>query len=259
MPDTQPNTRSTFQELQYEFTAHLRDPATRPAPKDIEDRRMEIYRGLLYRNVEGFVSNAFPVLRKLYNDEDWHHMIRDFFANHQSHSPYFKDVSREFLDYLSNERETQAKDPDFIIELAHYEWLEISLTFDDTPLGLEHIDTQGDLLAGVPAVSPLAQLHAYQYPVHQIKPEFIPETPGEQPTFLLVYRDLKDEVSFMEMNAMTARLFDLLRANETARGEEVLAAIADEIPQLDRDIVLKGGEQTLRKFFEKDIVLGIKQ
>ena len=32
-----------FKKIQYEFTAHLRDPNHAPAPSDIEDRRMEIY------------------------------------------------------------------------------------------------------------------------------------------------------------------------------------------------------------------------
>ena len=96
-----------FKKIQYEFTAHLRDPDHASAPADIEDRRMEIYRGLFYRNIQNFVANAFPVLRTLYKDEDWHRMIRDFFANHQSTTPYFKDISKEFLTYLENERQAQ--------------------------------------------------------------------------------------------------------------------------------------------------------
>ena len=69
-----------FIKLQYEFTAHLRDPDHVSAPSDIEDRRMEIYRGLFYRNVKGFIDNAFPVLHKFYSEENWHKMVRDFFC-----------------------------------------------------------------------------------------------------------------------------------------------------------------------------------
>ena len=54
---------------QYEFAAHIRDPEHKPAPDDIEDRRMGIYRELFYNNVEGFLSNSFPVLRKLMDDD----------------------------------------------------------------------------------------------------------------------------------------------------------------------------------------------
>ena len=45
---------AAFKEIQYEFTAHLRDPDHAKAPTDIEDRRMEIYRGLFYRNIQNF-------------------------------------------------------------------------------------------------------------------------------------------------------------------------------------------------------------
>jgi len=163
---------AAFKKVQYEFAANLRDPEINKSPDDIEDRRMEIYRGLFYRNVENFVSSSFPVLRKLYSDENWHKMVRDFFSNHQSVSPYFKDISKEFLTYVEKEREPQAEDPVFIKELAHYEWIEIYLTFTDTEIDLKGIDVQGDLLTGKPALSPLAYLHSYHYPVHKIKPSF---------------------------------------------------------------------------------------
>ena len=70
-----------LKKVQYEFAANLRDPKRNKTPADIEDRRMEIYRDLFYRNVEGFISNSFPVLRKLYSDDDWHKMVRDFFPS----------------------------------------------------------------------------------------------------------------------------------------------------------------------------------
>ena len=76
-----------FKQYQYEFTAHLRDPANNPAPEGIEDRRIGIYRDLLYNNVENFISSSFPVIRSIYNDENWHRMVRDFFARHKSHTP----------------------------------------------------------------------------------------------------------------------------------------------------------------------------
>lgn len=69
-----------FQQAQYQFAAHLRDPEANPAPADIEDRRMQIYRELFYNNIEDFLANAFPVLRKISSDEIWHARVRDFYA-----------------------------------------------------------------------------------------------------------------------------------------------------------------------------------
>ena len=46
------STLPMFQQTQYAFAAHLRDPDANPAPPDIEDRRMKIYRELVYNNIE---------------------------------------------------------------------------------------------------------------------------------------------------------------------------------------------------------------
>ncbi|MFK7816650.1 MAG: DUF2063 domain-containing protein, partial [Gammaproteobacteria bacterium] len=208
----------SFKKVQYDFTAHLRDPEHAAPPNDIEDRRMEIYRGLFYRNVKNFIDSAFPVLRKLYNDENWHKMVRDFFANHQSVSPYFKDISLEFLTYLQNERELQTEDPIFIKELAHYEWLEINLTFSDIEPDFTNIDKHGNLLTGIPVLSPLAQMHGYYFPVHKIKPNFQPEAPSEEAHFLMVHRDLQDKVTFTELNPITAMLVEKLAGTNSKTG-----------------------------------------
>ena len=247
-----------FKEVQYQFTAHIRDPENNPAPAEIEDRRMEIYRGLFYRNVQGFLASGFPVTRKLYSEENWHKMVRDFFSNHKSHSPYFKDISKEFVTYLSDERQAQPDDPAFLLELTHYEWLEIMLSFVDVDIDWTHIKKDGILMKEIPVLSPLMQLNRYEYPVHKIRPDFQPDTPPEQASFLLVYRDQKDKVGFMEMNPMTARLVELIAENNKT-GEEILLGLAKEIPSIAEDVILHGGHTTLTQLREKDIILGTKK
>ena len=81
----------------------MRDPDNTPAPDDIEQRRIDIYTGLIYRNIESFIANGFPVLRKITEDDNWHRMIRDYVNRHISHTPYFPKMSLEFLDYLEKE------------------------------------------------------------------------------------------------------------------------------------------------------------
>ena len=53
----------SLRDLQTRFAAHLRHPATHPAPDDVEDRRMAIYRRLFFRNISNFLAKNFPVLR----------------------------------------------------------------------------------------------------------------------------------------------------------------------------------------------------
>ena len=252
------NDQAAFKKVQYDFTAHLRDPENVEAPNDIEDRRMEIYRGLFYRNIKSFIDNAYPVTQKLYSDENWHKMVRDFFNTHRSKSPYFKDISKEFLAYIQEERTAQPEDPIFLSELAHYEWVEIHLTFSDAEIDMKNIDATGDLLQGIPVLSPLAGLHTYNFPVHKIKPSFQPEQASEQPTFLLVYRDKKDKVVFMELNPITAMLVGLIESHNDKSGQQLLDIIVESIDHLDADVINKGGEQTLKQLRANDIIIGTK-
>ena len=252
-------TEPDFKKYQYAFTAHLRDPEHNPAPEGIEDRRIGIYRDLLYNNVEGFIASGFPVLRSIYSDDNWTCMVRDFFARHQSSTPYFLEISQEFLDYLQNEREPQAEDPQGLIELAHYEWVELALMVAEETIDLDSIDPNGDLLHAHPVLSPVAWPLAYQYPVHRMGPDYLPPAPPEQPTYLVVYRNRMDEVKFLEINPVTARLVKLLQENPEISGELALDQIAQEMNHPNRDVVIDGGLAALQELQGYGIVLGVSK
>ena len=253
MPDT---TKPEFMQRQYEFAAHIRDPEHNKVPAHLEDRRMKIYRDLFYNNVEGFLSNSFPVLRELMDDTNWHALARDFFAHHQSHSPLFLEISREFLNYLEQERGERPDDFPFLLELAHYEWVELAVSIADIAEQTVAVDPQGDVLDGTPLLSPVAWPLSYRYPVHRISPDFIPATPGEQITYLLVYRDDRDEVGFMELNQVSARLFALLQEDSARSGRTALLMIADELQHPDPEAVVSGGKQILQEWQQRGIILG---
>jgi hypothetical protein len=251
MPD-----KDDFKSVQYAFTAHIRDPENNPAPEGIEDRRINIYRNLFYNNIEGFVSSGFPVLRSLYNDDDWHAMVRSFFIKHECHTPYFLEIAQEFIDYLQNEHEMRDCDYPFMLELAHYEWVELAIEIDETENELADVDPDGDLLSGHPQISALAWPLSYQFEVHRIAPEYLPDTPTAQGCHLIVYRDMDDEVCFMEINAVTARLLFLLSEDKNLTGRAALEQIATELQHPSPEAVIKGGLQTLRELKERNIILG---
>lgn len=246
----------SFKQHQYNFTAHIRDPENTACPDGIEDRRMGIYRDLLYNNVEGFLSSGFPVMRSLYNDSDWDDMVRDFFANHQSSSPYFLEISEEFLHYLQEEHETKPQDPAGLQELAHYEWAELALSVSDESIDMDGVDANGDLLQQHPVLSPVAWLLAYQFPVHQMGPDFLPEQAPEQATYLVVYRNRTDDVRFMELNPVTARLLNLLQENESMTGNEAIEQIIEEIQHPNPDVVKQGGLAALQQLQATGIIVG---
>lgn len=248
--------RPAFQQMQYAFAAHLRDPQQNPAPKGIEDRRMQIYRELFYNNVESFLASGFPVLRSLMQDPDWHAMARDFFGRHRCHSPYFLEISQEFLHYLQQEREPAPTDLPFLLELAHYEWLELAVDVDSDTVPATGFNPQGNLLHGRPLLSPLAHVACYAFPVHKICKEFQPQAAPEQPTYLIVYRNAADQVRFMEINAVTAQMLVLLQERPDLTGQDVLQKISAELPHLPQQTVIQGGAQALQHLRDVGIVLG---
>lgn len=251
--------RASFTDLQYSFTRHIRDPETAPAPPGIEDRRMEIYRGLLYRNVEGFMSASFPVLRKITPDDQWQQMIRDYFSRHQAHTPLFPKMPWEFLQYLENERGEHEQDFPFLLELAHYEWVELALSLDVREISLDKVDTEGDLLAGAPVLSELAWPLSYEYPVHKIRPDYLPQQAPDMPTYIVVYRDRKDVVGFIELNPVSARLLEYLQQQPGMTGRDILLRIAGEIRHPDPEVVVNGGAEILQMLHSKDIILGTQK
>ena len=245
-----------FQRKQYEFAAHIRDPEHNAAPPGIEDRRMAIYRDLFFNNLRNLLGSTFPVLRKLSGKERWAKLIREFMARHESQTPYFLEIPKEFLAFLENEHVQDDRDFPFLLELAHYEWVELALSVSTDSDDLTAVDPDGDLLDGVPVMSILAWPLAYRFPVHRISQEYQPQGPGEQPTYLAIYRDPANEISFMELNAVTAGLLDKISNNDEQKtGRELLADLAGEI-NFDADALVEHGAKALAELRAADILLG---
>lgn len=252
------NDEQRLLDLQRRFAAHLRDPSNAPAPGGIEERRLQIYRELFIDNVSGLLAGTFPVLCATLGVRRWEQLARDFYREHHCHTPLFLEIPREFVDYLGDQREPRPDDPPFLYELAHYEWIELALAIDETELTVIPVDASSDLLADHPVLSPLAWPLAYRFPVHRLGPSFQPAAPPEEPSFYVARRDRQDEVSVIQVNAVTMRLVERLRESPQLTGAGHLAALADELPQLDRDTVIEGGAAALREMLAAEIVLGAR-
>ena len=249
--------RPDFVSKQYAFTAYIRDPENNPRPNDVEERRLKIYRELFYNNVEDFLANAYPVLRKITSNAHWHALIQDYFANHLSRTPLFPEMPREFLKYLEQERTPHLDDPVFMLELAHYEWVELALSTLDKEIDAPDINPEGNLLEGIPVISSLVWLLNYRFPVHKISPEFQPKEADKNPTYLLVYRDRDYEVRFIEANPVTARLAQLIIDNNNKTSRELLEQIVDELNHPQPQVVIHGGLDILTDLKQRNVILGV--
>lgn len=243
--------KTSFIETQFQFANAIRDPENKGRIDGIEQRRMDIYQSLFYNNIEGFVAGGFPVLRALISDSDWHSMIRDFMVKHRCKTPLFHEISREFLAYLDNERDN-TNDPIFMKELAHYEWVELALSVLDADI-INQINSELDLLSQPLTLSPLAWSLVYNYPVHQISTDFQPQQPSESPHYLLVYRNKGDNITFLELNPVSARLINLL--GEGLTGKIAAEKIAEELQHPTPKAVIDGAQSLVKNWVERGILV----
>jgi hypothetical protein len=195
------------------------------------------------------------VLHQLLGPRKWAKLVRDFFAEHRCHTPIFRQIPDEFVQYVQSERGARASDPPFMLELVHYEWIELVLSVSNKETSLAQIDPDGDLASGHPALNPILALLQYQYPVHRIGPKFKPKAPPPQPTYLLVFRDQEFSVEFIELNPVSARLVDLLQSSKLS-GEKLLGKVAKELNHPDPRVVIQGGLDILRELHTAGAILG---
>jgi len=247
---------SALQESQQRLAKYIRDPHNAAAPSGIEPRRLKIYSELFYNNIEGFLSSGFPVLRDIFSEQRWHAMVRDFMLKHRCHTPYFLEIAQEFILYLQQSRSLDAADPVYMQELAHYEWVELALDIAEDTVDQTALDGMGDLLSGLPLVSSLAWSLCYQYPVHKIGPSSQPQLIEPQTSYLVVYRNSLDQVGFMETNATTARLLEILRSGTVDSGRSALLQLAEEMQHPHPEKIVESGHDTLRHLRQLDIIAG---
>ena len=166
-------------------------------------------------------------------------------------------MPREFLQYLADARD-DSPDPPFMRELAHYEWLEVEVSLDTREPDDSQVEESADVLDGCPVPNPVVRPQVYAVPVHRISPDVQPQTPPEEPTYLVVFRNRSDDVSFMELNAVSARLLELILSDHPRSSRAMLEMIAGELMRPDPGVVIEGGRAILQMFVDKDIVLGFR-
>jgi len=218
-----------LRQQQFSLSKHIRDPENNLPPPDIEHRRLAIYRDLFYNNIEGLLAGNFPVIREILDDETWHDLIRAFYREHLCQTHLFPEVPREFIRFLETRMQGNVGDPAWLMELAHYEWVELALDLaenDDSENST--VIEQENILDTAFSLSPLAWPLGYQWPVHRLSPGYLPDETPDTPTFLLVRRDQDYKVHFDEISPLTFRLLELISDAPERTAKLQLTALAEE-------------------------------
>lgn len=244
MPDL-----ASFQQFQYQFTRHLRDPQ-QPIPAGVAAERSNVYAELLFNNLRGFIDACCPICHEIVGEPRWTELIRAFYIEHRCHSPLFRDIPREFVLWLADNPAQLTALPPFIADLAHYEWLELAA--DVHPAQVPAAYAEIDVLRSTLQTNPTLQLGIYPWPVQQICLEFQPDTPDATPTCLAVYRDHSDSVRFTQLNPLSAHLLTLLQT-QPLTGQAALAQLASDAG-MDLAQVLPFGENVLAQWTREELI-----
>lgn len=245
-------------QAQRALAAHLRDPQAHPAPAGIEERRLRVYRELFFNNIASMLAGGFPVLHRLHDADAWQALVRDFYATHASATPLFTEIAREFLRYLPERAARGLVDPPWMLELAHYEWVETALQLSEAGLP-DDVDAHGDLAHGRPVLSPLAWPLAYQWPVTHIGPDFRPDVPPAAPTLVLLQREADGRVCFHALSPLSYRLLERLESEPQASGLDHLHSLAAEAGTVADADFIEAGFAMLETFRRQHTVLGTRR
>ncbi|WP_372872452.1 DUF2063 domain-containing protein [Shewanella sp.] len=204
----------SFKATQDDFIAAIRDPAL-PCPQGVPEVRMAVYRELFFNNVSGFVANAFPVLKSLYRSDDWQALVREFFIHHDCQNPLFVGIAAEFLTFLQQRYSTEC-DPVFMLELAHYEWLELVVATamdSDDRIAFTRLESDTGIWKRASlALASHARVAQYHFEVEKISADYRSEVPAASAQFFCLFRDSEDEVTFLKLNPLSAQVLAILDA-----------------------------------------------
>ncbi len=241
---------AAFQTYQTAFTAHLRQPVIHAKPAGVDSKRIRIYREIVFNNFVASVSTCFPVLLSILGKRRFGKLVRQCFSSQQFKSPLFQDIAGSFVAFLQSLESPEL--PDYTAQLTHYEWIELVLSRQietkSAALPAALIAEAGALLhceVKLPAVHRLLQ---YDFAVHQLSRKRRAISPVA--TYLLVYRDPDFRIRFIQLNAVTFQLLQQLQTH-TKTSEAHLQGLAQSLPHLDPESVIRFGLQTLYTLYQQ--------
>jgi hypothetical protein len=246
---------SLFQQ-QTTMGLYLRDPEHCAPPSEMNTARAQVYRDLIFANLSALLSGTFPVLIKILGDEQWRSLVRIFLRDYRAHTPKFGEIAKEFVEFLASGPQalSEGEWPPFMVELAHYEWVEMALQQSEAePLPASDAGLSLDRPL---QVSPLAWPLAYAWPVQLVGPDHQPDVAPPQPTLLLVRRAEDWSVKFSELSPLAWRLLQRIEEFPELDGRAQLEGLAVEAGATGSPEFMESGAALLRQMHGEG-VLGV--
>jgi hypothetical protein len=196
--------------------------------------RMLVYRALVHNRLRHATRDFIPRAVARRGREAFKGDFDAFMESHASKSFFLRDVPGEFVAWVLPRWDAAAEVPRYLGDLARHELLETEVRND------AHADPEP---SGVPIDLELplrfggaARLMRYDWAVHKL-PIAVDDRsePAEAPTHLLVFRDAKVKVRYLELTSWATAVLEQLLVQGKPVREGLLAAAATFDEPLDDD------------------------
>lgn len=251
LPERLPEKSLAF--TQQSLCDYLRNPDRTTMPEGLDTRRLGVYRDLVFNNIESFLGSGYPILKTILG-EYWPSLVREFIADYRAQTPYFTQLAKAFFQFLQG-RQATGDEPGYLLELAHHELQEIELIYRESE-SVHAIDTV--FSDAKLALSSLAEMSQYRYPVHEIGLHFLPDTVPDTPTYLLVYRNAENTIVFMQLSDLAFQVLSLISQHPGSTGGYWMRSLVDgmrrPVTLLQKKVFIENGLALLKQLFELGVL-----
>jgi len=231
--------------------------------------RLKLYEELLFAGIESTLSSLYPFCRRFFNSRDWHQLVEQYRRQYPSASYQLYKSAEAFPQFLSEQEALMTEIP-FLIDLSHYEWLEVVLLNAKDMALPNNLDTAcpsqlTTLSAMRPYWNPISHLYHCRYPIPSIldlmrrQEDLSPPYPFKKQSIdILLYRDMDTlSVRFFQLNELTSQLWQLCQTGKSYL--EVFQLLQKNIAALhsiDFRVILEEGFKLLKQCHQEGILLG---
>ena len=159
---------------------------------------LSVYRSLVLDGAEALLESIYPYCYRILAD-NWEAIIESYTTNYPSSSPIYNHQARKFPEFLASEAFTKHYSyPNYLAELALYEWTELEL------------HNALDMEAGAHQLTPLRKILELKYPITQVI-EYLKST--DEPIEEIRSTDIEEETEivflYRDQESCKTRFFKL--------------------------------------------------
>jgi len=212
--------------------------------------KQSIYRHLVFDNIHAVICAAMPLTEKHYGEDKFKELVQNFVYNIKIQSPYYRDIPKEFLSFISFKG--------ILNDLSHDELTEFDMAFWSDATNIPTHNSDAQLLDAKLYLNPVISLNKYDYPIHKVDNETILEEIKPNVTFRLLYRNLEQNtIHKVLLNEVSYKFLRHAMCDKDLNFSMILDKLMDEFKTVDQEKIATQAVGFLKELIDKKIVLSL--